>query len=102
MNNNLETANRMLREQLVTRGDLEQLKNDLIGAMKSVMNNGNSKSSKPYLKSDEVRKLLGISSGKLLTLRTTGVIPFTKIGGVVYFEAADIQRLFEKNKAPKR
>jgi hypothetical protein len=41
--------------------------------------------------------MLGISPGTLQTLRLNGTIPFTKIGGVLFYDEEDINRLFESN-----
>jgi len=93
-----QTEKRTTRDQLVTIGDLEQLKTELAEIMKQLLKSGNVIPQKPWLKSHEVRELLGISNGKLLTLRTNGIIPFTRIGNVIYYRAEDIQELFNKQK----
>lgn len=93
-----QTEKRTTRDQLVTIGDLEQLKTELAEIMKQLLKSGNSIPQKPWLKSYEVRELLGISNGKLLTLRTNGIIPFTRIGNVIYYKAEDIQKLFDKQR----
>lgn len=49
---------------------------------------------KQWLKSSEVRKLLSISHGTLQTLRNNGTIPFTKIGGVIYYSRNEIDKMF--------
>ena len=91
-----QTERRTTRDQLVTIGDLEQLKTDLAEIMKQLFKPGKSIPQKPWLKSHEVRELLGISNGKLLTLRSNGTLPFTRIGNVIYYKAEDIQELFNK------
>jgi len=48
---------------------------------------------KPWLKSSEVRKLLGVSHGTLQNLRNNGTIPFTKIGGVIYYSRDGIEKM---------
>ena len=48
-----------------------------------------------WLKSYEVRKLLGISAGTLQNLRVNGTLPYTKIGGLMYYRFEDIQKLME-------
>jgi hypothetical protein len=51
------------------------------------------KTTKRWLKSYEVRKMLGISPGTLQTLRNNGKIPFTKMGGLTYYDAAQLDQL---------
>lgn len=48
---------------------------------------------KKWLKSHEVRKLLKISPGTLQHLKVNGTIPYTKIGGVHYFDYEKIQEV---------
>ena len=54
--------------------------------------------SKKWLKSPEVKELLGISSGTLQNLRINGTLPYTKVGGVLYYDYEEIMTVMEKNK----
>ena len=47
---------------------------------------------------NEVRKLLNISPGTLQTLRINGTLPYTKIGGTMYYNLKDIEKLLNKSK----
>jgi len=47
------------------------------------------------LKSYEVRKLLGISPGTLQNLRLNETLPYTKIGGLMYYRYEDIRKLMD-------
>jgi hypothetical protein len=55
------------------------------------------KPGKKWLKSSEVRKMLGISPGTLQNLRVNGSLPFTKIGGIIFYSQEDIERLLKDN-----
>lgn len=90
--------------QIVTVEDLEQFKTDLIFEFKSIIENQlniggvkNEEPKKTWLKSHQVQRLLSISPGTLQTLRLNGTLPFTKIGGVLFYDEADINQLFENN-----
>ncbi len=48
---------------------------------------------KQWLKSAEVRKLLGISHGTLQAMRNNGTIPFTRIGGVIYYSRKELDKM---------
>ena len=54
--------------------------------------------SKKWMKSHEVRRLLKISPGTLQTLKSSGVIPYTKMGGVHFYDHDDIQKVLESGK----
>lgn len=53
-----------------------------------------------WLRSKEVTKMLNISHGTLQTLRINRSIPWTKIGGIILYNAADINKLLEENLRP--
>jgi hypothetical protein len=53
--------------------------------------------SKQWLKSNEVRKLLNISPGTLQNLRINGTLSYTKIGGIMYYDNTDIEKLLNGN-----
>jgi len=79
--------------QLVTIRDLEEFRTKMLMDMKMMLEGHLNKTTKRWLKSFEVRKMLGISAGTLQTLRNNGKIPFTKMGGLTYYDAAEIDRI---------
>ncbi|MEX0314041.1 MAG: helix-turn-helix domain-containing protein, partial [Allomuricauda sp.] len=64
--------------------------------------NQNEQPAKKWLKSPEVRELLGISPGTLQNLRINGTLPYTKVGGVLYYDYQEIMQVLEKNKVQNR
>jgi hypothetical protein len=50
---------------------------------------------KEWLRSSEVRKMLGISHGTLQNLRIKNILPHRKIGGPMYYKYQDILKLLE-------
>ena len=85
------------RDQLITQEDLELFKNDLLHQLKALFN-GQVQHGKKWMKSLEVRTLLGISPGTLQTLRINGILPFTKMGATLYYDYEDIHKILDKNK----
>jgi predicted DNA-binding transcriptional regulator AlpA len=81
--------------QLVTIKDLEEFRTKLLMDIKMMMDGHMNKTGKRWLKSHEVRKLLGISAGTLQTLRNRGKIPFSKVGGLTYYDAAEIDKMMD-------
>ena len=53
---------------------------------------------KKWLKTNEVCKILGVSITTLLTLRINGILPYSKIGGCLYFDYEDILKVMDENK----
>lgn len=84
--------------QILTTDDLYSFKIELIEDLKKLFKETSGQTDKKWLKSSEVRKLLGISPGTLQNLRVKGALPFTKIGGVIYYDSADIQKMLNANK----
>jgi hypothetical protein len=88
---------RTYREQLITVEDLERFKDDLIVEIKNLLT-PLIQEDKKWIKSSEVRKMLGISPGTLQNLRINGTLPFTKIGGTLYFDYEDIKKVLSTNR----
>lgn len=82
--------------EFITKEDLEQFKRELFAELKRPsLRTVKGTEHKAWLKSFEVRKLLGISAGTLQTLRRNGTLRFSKIGGLMYYRYEDIADLME-------
>lgn len=81
--------------ETLTRKDLEifkeELKNEILEAIRGLF-----APPRKWLKSYEVREMLGISSGTLQNMRNSGTLSFSKMGGLMYYDYGDIQKLIEK------
>jgi predicted DNA-binding transcriptional regulator AlpA len=84
--------------QLVTIKDLEEFRTKMLMDIKMVLEGHLNKTTRRWLKSVEVRKMLGISAGTLQTLRNNGKIPFTRVGGLIYYDAAEIDHVLASQK----
>lgn len=82
--------------EFITKEDLKQFKTELVHELKEALSGKAKPAGKEWLKSQEVRSLLGISPGTLQTLRINGTLPYTKIGGMLYYRYQDITKLLEK------
>ncbi|MBA4744527.1 MAG: helix-turn-helix domain-containing protein [Muricauda sp.] len=87
---------------IITTQDLMEFKVELLEDIKELLQNHNGPMPKKWLKSNEVRELLGISPGTLQNLRINGTLPYTKIGGVLYYEYHEIMEVLEQNKIHNR
>jgi len=83
---------------IITMEDLREFKMELLDGIKELLNNQTGNTSKRWLKSPEVRELLGISPGTLQNLRINGTLPYTKVGGIVYYDQEEIMEVMEKNR----
>jgi Helix-turn-helix domain len=96
---NLFERPRIYREQILTVDDLNDFKRQLLFEIKSLLKEQGGQPTKKWLKSRDVRKLLNISPGTLQTLRMKGILPYKRVGGLIYHDSDDIQRMLESNKA---
>ena len=83
--------------QILTTDDLYVFKMDLLDEIRTLLGQQKKEQNKKWLKSAEVRRLLDISPGTLQHLRLSGVLPYTKMGATLYFNAADIEAVLAKN-----
>jgi Helix-turn-helix domain len=83
---------------IITTEDLREFKMELLDDFKQLLHNQSGQITKKWLKSPEVRELLGISPGTLQNLRINGTLPYTKIGGVLYYDYQEIMQVLEKNR----
>ncbi len=87
---------------IITTEDLMEFKVELLEDIKALLKDQYAQQGKKWLKSNEVRDLLGISPGTLQNLRINGTLPYTKIGGVLYYEYHEIMEVLEQNKVHNR
>lgn len=83
--------------EVITKEDLNEFRILLLNDFKELLKT-NPQQTKQWLKSKEVRKLLNISPGTLQTLRINKTLSYTKIGGILYYDNADIDKLLSANK----
>lgn len=81
--------------ELITKEDLQHFRVQMLNDIKQLLAPKQSNQVKEWLKASEVRRILGISSGKLQSLRISGRLHSSKIGGVHYYRYQDINHLLE-------
>ncbi|HEY3404015.1 MAG TPA: helix-turn-helix domain-containing protein [Ohtaekwangia sp.] len=92
-----EEQKRINRDQLLTVGDLEIFRTELIQEIGDLLKNAVGSPAKKWLKSTEVKKLLAISTGTLQTLRMNGTLSHSKMGGTIYYNQEEILKLLKDN-----
>ncbi|HRE68584.1 MAG TPA: helix-turn-helix domain-containing protein [Cyclobacteriaceae bacterium] len=97
MGKELLEPKRITRDELITLGDLHDFHSSLLSEIKLLLKSNGTASAKQWLRSAEVRKMLGVSAGTLQNLRINGTLTFTRIGGIVFYKHEDIIKVLEKN-----
>ena len=88
--------------EIITTEDLQVFKTELFREIRKMFLEHHGQPAKKWLKSYEIRKLLGISPGTLQNMRMNGTLPFTKIGGVLFYDYENIRKMLESNQIKPR
>jgi hypothetical protein len=83
---------------IITTDDLRDFKMELLDDIKNLLTKQSKWNLKRYLKSTEVMDLLQVSPGTLQNLRINGILPYTKVGGIIYYDAEEIQEILTNNR----
>jgi hypothetical protein len=83
---------------IITSDDLREFKMELLDDIKILLSKQTPGNLKKYLKSSEVMDLLKVSPGTLQNLRINGTLPYTKIGGIIFYDAEEIQSIMTANR----
>ena len=83
---------------IITTDDLREFKLELLDDIKQILTKQSSGTFKKYLKSSEVMDMLQISPGTLQNLRINGTLPYTKMGGTIFYDSKDIQKVMDDNR----
>lgn len=81
--------------EVVTKEDLQAFRQQLINDIKELFLPKHT--TKDWLRSSEVRKLLNISPGTLQSFRVNGQLKPSKIGGIHFYRYSEIEKLLNEN-----
>ncbi len=85
-------------DQLVTLSDLEEFKTELLQSIRQMLADDKVRQPRQWLKTYEVQKLLHVSAGTMQTLRNNGTLPYSKIGGIIYYDSELINKILSECK----
>ncbi len=88
--------------EIITMEDLERFGDKLTETLRSIIEENKNQPVKQeetiWLKSHQVQRMLGISPGTLQNLRINGTLPYSKVGGVIFYDRREIVTVMEANK----
>ena len=87
-------------QKLVTVADLDAFGEKMLTSIRQILSANSGAAPKKWLKSHQVRRLLNISPGTLQTLRSKGIIPFSKIEGTIYYDTTEIEKMMLSRAIP--
>jgi len=82
---------------IITTEDLEVFRNELLKEIKELLVKSGRVGIDHWIKSGQVMQKLEISPGTLQNFRINGTIPFTKLGGIIYYDEEKINEILENN-----
>ena len=83
---------------ILTQEDLEEFKESLLDEIKEILLNHDRITLDRWIKSNVVMNKLGISPGTLQNFRINETIPFSKLGGIIYYDEEEIHKILVDNK----
>lgn len=83
---------------ILTLEDLQDFKVEILQEIRNLLKDKTKIQKSKWIKSKELGEMLGVSPGTVMNLRIKGVLPYTKIGGVMFYEYNEILKIIEKNK----
>ncbi len=88
--------------EILTTDDLREFKKELLDDLKDIIKAISQQPNRQFLKSPQVKQMMGISAGTLANLRVNGTLPFSKIGGVILYDYDEIIKVIDENKVQSR
>lgn len=82
---------------IITTEDLEEFKRALLIEIKELLITHEKVGISHWIKSHEVMQKLDISPGTLQNFRINGTIPFTKLGGIIFYNEEKINEILEND-----
>ena len=83
---------------ILTAEDLEEFKKSLLEEIKEMLLQYNKITIDRWVKSNIVMTKLSISPGTLQNFRINETIPYSKLGGIIYYDEEEINEILLKNK----
>lgn len=85
-----------MANKIITTDDLMEFKLNLFEELKELFSKHSTGNLRRYMRSAEVMEFLQISTGTLQNMRINGTLPYIKIGGTIYYDTEDIQRVMQQ------
>ncbi len=87
---------------IITLEDLDAFKAELLKEIEKLLTSYDRITIDKWIKSNVVMDKLNISQGTLQNLRINGTLPFSKLGGIIYYDEEKINELLLKNNSKNK
>jgi hypothetical protein len=82
----------------VTIAQIRHLRNEFMEELLHILEQRRTTPARRWLKSHEVRRMLGISPNTLHRFRTKGLLAFSRVGGIVFYDFYDVIHMLEQSR----
>ncbi len=82
---------------IITTEDLEEFRTTLLNEIRELLVTHGKVGIDHWIKSGQVMNKLEISPGTLQNFRINGTLPFSKLGGIIYYDEEKINEILENN-----
>jgi len=55
------------------------------------------KTQKKFYRNEDLKKIFGLSNNTIIKYRQTGILPFTKLGDIYFYDAGKIDEILKSN-----
>ncbi len=80
---------------ILTKNDMDEIRQHLISDLKETIGSNINKMT-DWIRSSEVQDILNCSSSTLQNFRANNILPFTKLGGTLYYDRSEIERILKE------
>ena len=83
----------------MTKEDINLFKQEMLDAFRTIVEQElKPRVYRKWIKTYQLKEMLDLSDTTLQTMRNSGVIPYTLLGGLAFYDYEEILQLMEKNK----
>ncbi|MFC2080880.1 helix-turn-helix domain-containing protein [Bacteroidota bacterium] len=86
----------MESNELLTRKDLYDLEAKIMDKLNKLSEKDDNR--KKWYRTADLIKILNLSASSIQSLRTSGTLPFSKVGGTLFYDPNDVKEMITKNK----
>lgn len=83
---------------IITPRDLEIFKQELLEEIKTLFLEHQTEHKTQWVKASAIMKMFAISTSSLQNYRINGILSYSKIGGVIYYDLNELMETLEKNR----
>jgi len=87
-----------MASSIITPEDLEIFKLELLEEIRKMLSQRQPTEPQRWLKSNDVKRLLTISTGTLQQLRKKGTLPFSRLGSTIFYNVEDVDKMLLERK----